>query len=132
MKILVVEDDVSVRETMGLVLESLQHEADLLPDGDNILTYLEKIWPDILLLDLNLPGASGEEIYQKIEAKFGKAPPTIVFSALQEGQKRINYFNLGNKLQNRNVQFLAKPYTIEQLSDLLDTTFKKFSKKIAA
>ena len=67
MRILVVEDDRSVRETLGIVLESYGHHVDLVDSGEVALEHLEKQWPDVLLLDLTLEGMSGEESFLKIK-----------------------------------------------------------------
>jgi DNA-binding response OmpR family regulator len=111
MKILVVEDDPSVRETLGMVLESYQHEPALLENGEQALDYLANRWPDVMLLDLTLPGMSGEELYERIAGRFGRVPPTVVLSAAQEGPSRVR--------QLAGALYLAKPYTIEDLETIL-------------
>jgi DNA-binding response OmpR family regulator len=116
MKILVVEDDISVRETLGMVLESSDHEVVLLENGKEALNYLEKSWPDAMLLDLTLPEMSGEEIYSAILGKFGKIPPTVILSAVQKGEDRARHLE--------GAMFLAKPYSIEDLEQTLDVVIR--------
>jgi DNA-binding response OmpR family regulator len=111
MKVLVVEDDPSVRETLGMVLESYQHVPDLIENGEQALDYLSAQWPDVMLLDLTLPGMSGEELYERISSRFGRVPPTVVLSAAQEGPSRVR--------QLPGALYLAKPYTIEDLESIL-------------
>src|SRR6185437_4758631 len=111
MNILVVEDDLSVRETLGMVLESSGHEVVLLESGVEALRYLEKSWPDAMLLDLTLPEMSGEQVYAAILDRFGKIPPTVILSAAQKGADRARYMP--------GVLFLAKPYTIEDLEEVI-------------
>ena len=111
MNILVLEDDSSVRETLGLVLESSSHHADLVESGEKALEYLKKKWPDILLLDLTLPEMSGEQVFESIQNIFGRVPPTIVVSAAQEGESRAKHM--------QGAWFLAKPYTIDQLEHVI-------------
>ncbi|MGZ3699229.1 MAG: response regulator [Bdellovibrionota bacterium] len=111
MRVLVIEDDPSIRETLGMVLEAYQHQPDLVEDGESALKYLESTWPDVMLLDLTLQGASGEEVYQSILARFGRVPPTVVLSAAQEGERRAAHLE--------GAFFLAKPYTLEQLADVI-------------
>ena len=116
MKILVVEDDQSVRETLGMVLEAYDHTPDLVVDGEQALEYLANKWPDVMLLDLSLPGMSGEEVYAEIQRKFGRVPPTVVVSAVQEGEQRVR--GLPGAL------FLSKPYTIDDLALILEQAAK--------
>jgi DNA-binding response OmpR family regulator len=117
MRILVVEDDLAVRETLGMVLESSEHQVDLIEDGKRALNYLEKTWPDVMLLDLTLPEMNGEEIYQQIQSRFGRTPPTVILSAAQKGADRAKYM--------QGAKFLAKPYTIEDLERILDQVTEK-------
>lgn len=114
MKILVVEDDRSVRETLGIVLESYDLNPRLVPDGERALLSLEEEWPDVLLLDLTLEGMSGEEVYGRIREKFGRVPPTVVLSAAYQGARRTRHLP--------GAHFLAKPYTLEQLITTLKLT----------
>lgn len=111
MKILVVEDDVAVRETLGMVLEAFQHEPILVENGDQAIENLKKTWPDALLLDLTLEETTGEQVYEQIRNEFGKLPPTIVLSAVQHGESRVQ--------QMDGALYLAKPYTIDDLAAIL-------------
>lgn len=107
MKVLVVEDDRAVRETLGLVLESYQHEVEMVDGGPAALEALSKRWPDAMLLDLTLEGMSGEEIYREVVTRYGSAPPTVVLSAVQHGESRVR--------RMPGARFLAKPYTLDEL-----------------
>ena len=115
MRVLVVEDDPSIRETIGIVLEAYQHNAELVSNSRETLAALERSmgsWPDVMLLDLKLSGESGEEVHDRIRSRFGRAPPTIVISAAQEGEKRARKIP--------GARFLAKPYTIDELLGCLE------------
>jgi DNA-binding response OmpR family regulator len=114
MRVLVVEDDRSVRETLGIVLESYGFEARLAESGSQALQSLKQNWPDVLLLDLTLEEMSGEELYDQIQAQFGRVPPTVVLSAAQQGENRTRKMS--------GARFLAKPYTLEQLTQVLRDT----------
>lgn len=111
MNVLVVEDDSSVRETLGMVLEAYQHSPVLVESGEKALEYLARSWPDVMLLDLTLQGMSGEEVYQQIGTRFGRVPATVVLSAVQHGEARARLMP--------GAYFLAKPYTIEELAEIL-------------
>ncbi len=111
MRILVIEDDRSIRETLGIVLESYGFEPFLIESGEEALKLLDTTWPDVMLLDLTLEGMSGEEVYDRIRERFGQVPPTVVLSAVQHGESRVR--------KMEGVKFLAKPYTLEQLNQAL-------------
>ena len=110
MLVLVVEDDRSVRETIGVVLGAFSHEVVLASGGDSTLEALQAgaRWPDAMLLDLKLQGETGEQVYQRILDQFGRVPPTVVISAAVEGADRAAHMPQG-------VRFLAKPYTVDEL-----------------
>lgn len=112
MRVLVVEDDPSIRETLGMVLEAYEHRADLMDRGEDVLEYLKTTWPDVMLLDLTLQGMTGEEVYSKILQNFGRVPPTVVLSASQQGESRAKHLP--------GAWFLGKPYTIEQLEEMIE------------
>lgn len=117
MRILVVEDDPSIRETLGMVLEAYNHQADLIEKGEWVIEYLSKQWPDVMLLDLTLQGMSGEDVYQLIQNHFGKVPPTVVLSAAQQGESRAKHLP--------GAMFLGKPYTIEELADIIQVAAER-------
>jgi DNA-binding response OmpR family regulator len=94
-----------------MVLEAYQHQPDLVESGQQALQYLKTTWPDVMLLDLTLQGTTGEEVYESIRAEFGRVPPTVVLSAVQHGERRARHLP--------GTFFLAKPYTIEELEDML-------------
>ncbi len=86
MKILVVEDDKFLRELINRKLQSENFETVLAIDGEVALELVEKEKPDIILLDLILPGINGFEVLTKIkENDKVKEIPVIILSNL--GQK---------------------------------------------
>jgi DNA-binding response OmpR family regulator len=111
MSILVVEDDASIRETLGMVLEAYDFEVVLLDAGEKVNPQLRQDWPELLLLDLNLQDTTGEEVYSNIKAEFGRVPPTIVLSAVQSGALSIK--------KMAGAIFMSKPYGIEQLMEVI-------------
>ncbi|MBU6374758.1 MAG: response regulator [Bdellovibrionales bacterium] len=116
MRVLVIEDDSSIRETLGIVLEAYHHQADLASNGKEALAYLERTlgnWPDVVLLDLNLLEETGEEIQERIHSRFGATPPTVVISAAQEGLRRASGIP--------GALFLSKPYSIDELLEIIQS-----------
>ncbi len=112
MKILVVEDDYSIRETLGMVLQAYQHHVDLLDNGETVVPHLKTSWPDVMLLDLTLQGMTGEEVYCCIQAEFGRVPPTIVLSAARPGESRAKLLP--------GTRFLGKPCDLDELQEMIE------------
>jgi DNA-binding response OmpR family regulator len=111
MKVLVIEDDPTVRDTLGMVLESYEHQAALVDNARQAIASLKESWPDVILLDLTLPEMTGEQVYEEIFSEFGRTPPTVVLSAAAQGASRARHLP--------GALFLAKPYTIEQLEEII-------------
>jgi len=85
-KVLVVEDDKFLRELINRKLQSEGFETVLAIDGETGLDLAEKERPDVVLLDLILPGIDGFEVLAKIkENEKIKEIPVIILSNL--GQK---------------------------------------------
>jgi len=70
--ILVVEDDVSIRKSLGIVLAATGYRVRLAEDGFSALREMRIELPDILLSDLNMPGMSGFELLSVVRRRFPK------------------------------------------------------------
>jgi two-component system response regulator MtrA len=70
-RVLVVDDDVALAEMIGIVLRSEGFEPVLCADGDEALGMFRQSQPDLVLLDLMLPGKDGTEVCRLIRAESG-------------------------------------------------------------
>ncbi len=124
MRILVVEDDAMVRETLGMVLESLEYQVDLAETLEEALEFLKHSWPDALLLDLCLGSMPGERVHSEIFRAFGKVPPTLVLSASHQLERRAKSLV--------GAHFLAKPYSLEDLTRSIEAVVSEALQRKAA
>ena len=84
--ILIVEDDEFLRSLTAKRLEKENYHIEVAIDGENAISVMETTRPDLILLDLLLPGKDGLEVLKKIrETEATKIIPVIIFSNL--GQK---------------------------------------------
>lgn len=84
-RVIVVDDDDAVRESLGVLLEAHKFHALLYRTGEDILAAR---WPhdvDCILLDLNLPGISGLDVMTFIHSKM-PGVPVVLMTALRTGQ----------------------------------------------
>jgi two-component system alkaline phosphatase synthesis response regulator PhoP len=65
----VVEDDESLADIFATTLQEAEYETEVASDGNEALARLNEITPHLVLLDLHLPGLSGEAILQHIRAQ---------------------------------------------------------------
>lgn len=81
-RILLVEDEEDVREITLFRLEQAGYEVITASDGETGLELAEKEVPDLIFLDLSLPGIDGDEVCSKLKSNEKlKRIPVIVFSA---------------------------------------------------
>ncbi|WP_407317006.1 MtrAB system response regulator MtrA [Isoptericola halotolerans] len=78
-RVLVVDDDTALAEMIGIVLESEGLELSFCSDGDAAIGMFRSTQPDLVLLDLMLPGKDGIEIAREIRAESGV--PIIMLTA---------------------------------------------------
>ena len=100
--ILVVEDDVDINRLLCTILEGAGYTCRAAFSGSEALLWAEKYDYDLILLDLMLPGVTGEELIARIRR--GKTMPIIVASAKVGVNDRVNVLKLGAD------DFIPKPF----------------------
>ena len=88
-KILIVEDDSNVRQELGILLSNEGYRIRELTDFQNVEAQLEKAEVDLILLDINLPGVSGEELLRRFR-KHSQTPVIMVTSRTQEADEVLS------------------------------------------
>jgi len=78
-RVLVVDDDIALAEMIGIVLRSEGFEPVFCEDGDQALGVFRQTQPDLVLLDLMLPGKDGNEVCRLIRAESGV--PIVMLTA---------------------------------------------------
>jgi two-component system, cell cycle response regulator DivK len=77
-RVLIVDDDISVRESLGKVLRGLDYEAVLAADGQEAMEWFAKGQIDLLLLDLGLPIMDGWNAFERITTENPLMPIIII------------------------------------------------------
>ena len=83
MKILIIEDDESVKKELKELLNNAGYEALILEDYDNMLENILKIQPNLILLDINIPSMNGEMLLKNLR-KVSSIPVIMVTSRVGE------------------------------------------------
>src|SRR3982751_5679503 len=92
--ILVIDDDESLRDTIGVMLEQEGFRAVLVGDGRSGFDKAVTSKPDLVLVDLRLPGMSGTEICKQLRGANVKTP-IIVLSALGDEVDKVLLLEIG-------------------------------------
>ena len=108
MRILLVEDDKNLLETLAFQLEHAGFCVDACGNGEDALYYVEENLPDIILLDRMLPVMDGDTVLKKLRAT-GNQTPVILLTALGELQDKVAGLDFGAD------DYLVKPFAFEEL-----------------
>ncbi len=112
-KILVVEDDLSALRLISFTLESAGYEVISAVNGFEALRKAQEEAPDLLVLDLMLPGIDGYEVCHRLRSRSvgpGAHLPVLVLSAKSQEADRAMAEKVGADL------YLTKPVTPEEIT----------------
>jgi CheY-like chemotaxis protein len=115
-RILIVDDDAGTGRLLALLVRHLGHEASYVDSGGKALDYLAQHRPDLVILDVMMPGIDGLEVLARMRRNPSTAAvPVVMFSALADPQfsqtamlrgandywvkASIDFRNLGERLQ---------------------------------
>lgn len=118
MRILLAEDEHALAQWLCKALEQSGFRVDWLDDGRLVERELKSHDYDGLILDLGLPGRSGQEILQSLRAKDFRLP-VLILTARNSLAQRVNSLNDGAD------DFLAKPFEIAELEARLSALIRR-------
>jgi cyclic di-GMP phosphodiesterase len=102
--VLVVDDVAANRELIEACLAGIDCEVELAADGPSALRLMESAHPDLVLLDVQMPGMNGHEVCQRIKADPGtRLVPVVMITALEETEDRVKALEWGAD------DFMTKP-----------------------
>jgi len=119
-KILIVEDDSFLQGLASSKLSKDGFEVTTASDGDEAISILTKMVPDIILLDLVLPGTDGFGVLKKIRVtETIKTTPVIIFSNLAQDEDIKKAKELG-----ANDFMIKSNFTLDELVEKIRETLK--------
>lgn len=118
--ILIVEDDNDINNLLYEMVVDYGYEAKSAYSGTEALLYLEKDRFDLILLDLMLPGKSGDELVNIIREK--ENMPIIIISAKEEKGLKAKILRAGAD------DFISKPFDIDEVMARVEVNLRRYSK----
>ena len=109
MRIVIVEDNVSLAKGIAYRLQDEGHSVDLLHDGGDADVFLRQESSDLLILDVNLPGLSGIEVLSALRRR-GDPRPVILLTARSATEDLVAGLDAGAD------DYLAKPFAMDELA----------------
>lgn len=119
-QILVVEDDNDINQLLCNILRKSGYYPQPVYSGTEAMLYWEKQEWDMVLLDLMLPGLSGEQLLVKISEE--RLTPVIVISARGEQQTKIDALRIGAD------DYITKPFDMEELLARIISHLRRYSR----
>ena len=114
-KVLLVDDEDSLRKVIKELLERDGYVVAEARDGAQALDQIDRVGPDIIVLDLNMPGLDGYGVLSHLRSRPATADiPVIVLTAKGDEDNEVRVFELGAD------DFLTKPFRARALSARLE------------
>src|SRR5438105_15239291 len=102
-KILIVDDDRSLRDALRRALVLAGHHTELAADGEEALAHVAAASPDAVVLDVGLPGTDGLEVCRRLRGA-GNRVPVLMLTARTAIEDRIDGLDAGAD------DYLVKPF----------------------
>jgi two-component system OmpR family response regulator len=107
-RLLVVDDEDSIRELLSASLRFAGFEVMTAADGDEAVRRAEELRPDLLVLDVMMPGRDGFAVAQALRSR-GVEIPVVFLTARDAVEDRVRGLTLGGD------DYLTKPFSLEEL-----------------
>jgi two-component system KDP operon response regulator KdpE len=106
-RVLVVDDEEQIRRAVGRALAARDYVVEMAADGEEALTVARTFDPDLIVLDLNMPGRDGLSVSR--EVRTWSSVPILVLSVREEEADKVAALDLGAD------DYLTKPFGIDEL-----------------
>lgn len=117
-QIVIVEDEPFMREELALMLGKAGYETMEISRFDHVAEQMEQISPDLVVLDLNLPGVSGFQICREIKRR--SSFPVLVLTSRDQMKDELHALSLGAD------EYLVKPCRRERLLARISNILKRY------
>jgi two-component system alkaline phosphatase synthesis response regulator PhoP len=116
--ILLIEDNPGIRMSLQDELESQGYKVEQASDGNEGLTLALEEEPDLIVLDIMLPGMDGYEVLKQLRAR-GRYTPVIMLTVKDAEIDKVLGLELGAD------DYVTKPFSIRELSARIKTIFRR-------
>lgn len=121
-KVLLVDDDQKLRKLVQEYLESYGFEVESLPDGTKVMETIAREQPDVVILDIMMPGRDGLEVLREIRTRHEL--PVLMLTAKGDDADRIVGLELGAD------DYIPKPFNPRELLARMKAVQRRFSLQV--
>ena len=118
-KILIIEDDLWISTSLKLYLENSNFEVEVYNTWENAVSFIKKIKPDLIILDINLPVQNWIEITEDLRKT--DSTPIIILTARWEEDDRVRWLEVWAD------DYIAKPFSPRELLARIHTIIRRVS-----
>lgn len=122
-KILIVDDDNNIAELVSLYLTKECFETMIVNDGETVMSAVDSFSPNLVLLDLMLPGMDGYQVCREVRAKY--SIPIIMLSAKGEVFDKVLGLELGAD------DYIEKPFDSKELVARVKAVIRRYKPAVA-
>ncbi len=119
-RVLVVEDDASVREAVARALRFEGYDVHTATDGNDALVRIDELAPDVVVLDVLMPGTDGLAVCRILRDR-GNHVPVLMLTARHEVSDRVAGLDAGAD------DYLVKPFALDELLARLRALLRRVS-----
>jgi DNA-binding response OmpR family regulator len=117
--VLVVDDEPTIGEVVARYLERAGYETHVALDGTSAVDMYARVRPDLIVLDLMLPGIDGLEVMRRVREARERRPAIILLTAKGEESDRITGLRLGAD------DYVVKPFSPAELVARVDAVLRR-------
>ncbi len=122
-RVYLIDDDESVRKSLSRLLRIAGYQAEVYSSADEFLETCRMAEHGCIVLDLRMPGLSGEGLQDRLRTMKG-ALPVIIITGHGDKEMRASMMTKGA------VAFLAKPFDDQELLDAIDAALERNRREI--
>lgn len=111
--VMIVDDQLGIRVLLEEVVKNAGYNVESFDNGTSAIESLDKVGPDLLLIDYRLPLMTGCEVVEKIETKGAQIPVIIMSGVIDEVKEQAKDLQLVKG-------YLSKPFNIMEAQDLIN------------
>ena len=126
LRILIVEDNLALREGIASLLEAQGHRTDFAADGRSGLQLALSDPPDVMVLDLNLPGMDGLRVCEALRERADRHIPVLMLTARDTLDDKLSGLGTGAD------DYLTKPFAIQELEARLRALIRRERRQVGS
>ena len=113
-KVMVVDDEPDLRNLVKLIMEREGFKVETARDGEDFLSKVDSFSPDLVLLDVMMPGLTTKEILEKLNEKKNRPKIVLLTVVRFSDEEREKLFKMGGI-----VDYITKPFDLQQLTSTI-------------